>query len=233
MSEGGSIDAVPHWDFAKRLLQATDAKTDIPPLNRGRLTWVRDTLQKRHKIVTSTETVRKWYAGVTLPRKKTLACLADILDADPAWLAMGRFREFDRRKAKLRNAEADSIVNVIAGFIGVHGSTPAFPSEDDLKAKENLIDIYAIVRGVQYSLHICLGVDVQGGWQFEVPFEAKNAVVLGVASVSPFSLRIFELDWHFLDQQTRFNGHFVANVSHEGLSGDKKIKELTSFAERW
>lgn len=74
--------------FAARLRDACDEFPSCPPLNKGRLTWLRTELTKRGTVV-SVESVRKWLAGEGRPKQDKAESLASILAVNPIWLYMG------------------------------------------------------------------------------------------------------------------------------------------------
>jgi hypothetical protein len=87
---------------------------------------------------------------------------------------------------------ADGAVNIVAGFIQMDGGNPAFPDEKDVAAKREHIDLYAIIKGANYSIHVSLGVEKNGEWQFSVPTGHEHVAVLGVAREGLW-VRIVEL----------------------------------------
>ena len=73
--------------FAKRLTQALDRHPACPPAY-GRNSWlIRELAHQRIEV--SLETIRKWLAGETMPRRRKMTALAKILRVDETWLAMG------------------------------------------------------------------------------------------------------------------------------------------------
>lgn len=82
------VQAPPHVEFAERLKTACD-DSRVPPPNHGRLRWVRENLETRFDIRVSSETVRRWLAGASLPRDRKLKSLASLLNVDAGWLYSG------------------------------------------------------------------------------------------------------------------------------------------------
>lgn len=215
---------VEHKDFAQRMLQACDGNPSVPQPNFGRLQWFVDQLEE-HDIPSTPESVRKWFAGEALPRPKTIAALAQIMSVDEAWLSLGRAPELDTRQQKLRNAEADGVVNVVAGFIQMCGANPAFPEPDDKRAKREKIDIYAIIRGAQYSLHVTLAAETPEGMRFAVPVEATDCFVIGVIRTDDLECQFYEIPDEVLESGRR-KGGFVEVTGTDGL------KRIRTFGER-
>jgi transcriptional regulator with XRE-family HTH domain len=144
-------------EFAKRFESACDRNDHCPPLHKGRLTWVQTELERHFKERVSIETVRKWFAGEVRPRPDKLAKLAELLQVDGSWLSLGVDKGLAPRELKARGREIEGAVNVVAGFIEIEGGHAAFASEDDQKNKA--IDLYAIIKGAKYDLHVAFCED--------------------------------------------------------------------------
>ncbi len=201
---------------------AAQGNPHMPGINYGRLGWVAEQFQKKFNRKISNETVRKWFAGESYPRSTVMPQLAAILGVEEAWLATGGGEVTDPRARRLRNAQADGVVNVLAGFIKMNGSAPAFPDENDQRAEAQKVHLYAIIRGAQYSFHACLEQD----GEFRVPIEALDVVVIGVRPTAPLSCDFYELDREKIETLgTRKGGSFV-------VAADAGWRKIESFAER-
>lgn len=214
------VKKIEHKAFAQRMAQACDGNTQVPPPNFGRLQWFVDQMDERFGAKSTPETIRKWLAGETMPRPKSLHQLAEILQVDEAWLSLGHAPELDQRQQKLRNAEADGVVNVVAGFIQMCGSNPAFPEPSDKRAQREHIDIYAIIRGAQYAFHVVLAKE----GRFVVPVGAEETFVVGVIRTSDLTCDFVEVDAESIAAGKR-KGGFI-EVENTGL------KQIKTFAER-
>lgn len=73
--------------FARRLDKALSAHPRSPAAY-GRNTWLLRELSHQNVNV-SNETIRKWLAGESMPRRDKMAALAKTLRVDETWLAMG------------------------------------------------------------------------------------------------------------------------------------------------
>jgi hypothetical protein len=209
---------VPHPEFAQRLQLACDGNPDVPLPNYGRLGWFVTQLEERFGISVQAESVRKWFYGETLPRHRAMNALAVILKVDEAWLALGKARDVTEKQAKLRDAEVDGVVNLIAGFVAMDGGHPAFP-----KDKSSNVDLYAIIKGAQYSIHVVLEND---GF-FYVPFRAlEDCLAIGVVRGKGFSVKCYELDAELLAAAGKRDGAFMKAPI------DLEWREITSFSER-
>jgi len=84
-------------NFNERLEKACNGCDKIPPYGQGRQVVIAKMLG------VSQEAVRKWFAGESKPRSASMHALANILDVEHVWLALGtessetqRFREIAR-----------------------------------------------------------------------------------------------------------------------------------------
>lgn len=219
------VKKVAHKDFARRMAQACDGNSNIPPPNFGRLQWFVDQMQERFGERTTPESVRKWFAGESLPRAKTMSMLAQIFEVDEAWLALGHAPELDRRQQRLRSAEVDGVVNVVAGFVQMSGSNPAFPTADDKRAEREQIDLYAIIRGAQYAFHVTLATETPDGWRFSVPVEAAETFVVGVIRTDDLECQFYEIPADLLAEAKRKGGTIE-------VTGTDGLKRIRTFGER-
>ncbi len=221
-----------HEEFARRFELAADANPSVPPLHYGRLNWFVDELKKRFDTSIKKETVRKWFAGEAMPRHEKLVQLAQILAVDPAWLSLGTDPEVPEKERKLRNAAADGIVNVLAGYVAMSGGHPAFPLENDERAKKLRIDLYAVIKGAQYPMSVVLGEKDDGNWRFAIPVEAVGeAVIVGAKRTSEFCCEFLEIDSEAIPQHGRRRGEAYHLVIPEGQE-DGPWRKITSFSDR-
>lgn len=216
------VQTAKYTDFSRRLEQACADNPHVPPHNFGRLRWFADELAK-HGVEVRQETIRKWFAGETRPREKPLAALAKILRADSAWLLVGSTSGITEKEARVRNAAADGAVNLVAGLVQMHGARPAFPRQDDEFAQKHKIDLYAIIKGVQYPFHVTLFHEGKA----IVPFEAEGSFVLGVIPLSPTSFKLVEVDREGLAAAGKRKSGFI-----EITEDSYPWREIESFQER-
>ncbi|TIT80337.1 MAG: hypothetical protein E5W57_03260 [Mesorhizobium sp.] len=218
---------IAHPDIARRLEGACDGNPDVPPLNFGRLGWFAEQLEK-HNVSVTPETVRKWFAGETMPRRAAAKALAQILKVDEGWLLTGTAPEFSEGQRKTHSVVAGGAVNVVAGFIQMAGGHPSFPEDNDVVAKANNVSLYAIIRGAHYRLHVTPIVGERGGY-FLVPNDTKQGTVtLGVIPNGQFKVVIYELDWPTIEKvgTRKPNGYEIR------MADTTAFKEVTTFAER-
>lgn len=220
-----------HHEFAQRMAQACDGNPDVPPPNYGRLGWFVVQIEKRFNETVTQETIRKWFAGESRPRHKMMAYLAQILKVDEAWLSIGRSAEISTKQHRALNATVDGAVNVVAGFVRMCGGHPAFPREDDARAKEQKIDIYAIIKGAQYAFHIVTGQRGEQGWKVLIPVDVSDVFVIAVLPVTDLHCEFVELDWEGIEAEgTRKSGMFEVIVPFE--ESGSRWRHIKTFAER-
>ncbi|HEY3815448.1 MAG TPA: hypothetical protein VGL66_19685 [Caulobacteraceae bacterium] len=211
--------------FAQRLALASDGNSHVPPLNHGRLTWVKTQLDARFKESVSVETVRKWYAGEVKPRPEKVTLLAQLLEVDESWLSLGIDPELAPRDQKVRNAVAGGAVNVLAGFIQMNGGHPAFPDPGDKRAQDAHIDLYAIIRGAQYAFHVALAQETDDGFRFTVPAQHEDTFQIGVVLLASLEIALIELTPDTIAAGKRQGASIDVTVSRKDLVA-KRIKTL-------
>lgn len=216
-----------HPDFARRILQAADANYQVPPPNEGRLRWFTEQLEKKGHDV-SMETVRKWFAGLTVPRPRLLVPLAEILKVDAGWLAVGTPGKVNPKAAQITTIAENGAANMVAGFIQMDGGTVAFANEEDPARKERGVDLHAIIKGAKYEIHVALAFENENGqWVFRIPVEAAETIILGVKRGDGFAAEIYELDRELVEEfGTRDRGHIFVAVDTPDL------RIIKSFSER-
>ena len=214
-----------HKSFSERLLNACDSNNKIPALNFGRNTWIVDELEARYGAKVTTETVRKWFGSVTKPREATMKQLANILDVEVTWLSLGTRAELDRETVKFRDASLDGSVNLLAGIIRMSGGRPAFPTIENTS-----VDMTAVIKGVNYSFHVCRNVSPDSNALYEVPISSDGVINLAVVQTDNFQFEFYELDSE--------NSEVLGIVSKGALSvGEKDVrggafKKIETFSER-
>jgi len=214
--------------FARRLTSTCDNHPHVPPLHRGRLTWLQTELDNRFGLEVSTETIRRWFAGDSLARPAKMARLAELLGVDVAWLSLGVESSISFKERRMRDATADGAVNVVAGLIQMDGGKPAFPADDDTRARKHGVDLYAIIKGVNYSLHVTGGEQqVDGTWKFTFAASHDGIVILGLVREG-MTFRIFEVSASDVETYgERRNGGITVTVPSLAA-----LREVKSFTDR-
>ena len=224
---------VVHPGFAERMAMAADNSTAVPPPNYGRQTWIAEQFRSRHGRKIAVESVRKWFAGETKPRAEAMRILAELMAVDEAWLSLGTSSAVSSKEQRLRNATADGAVNLVAGMIHMAGSTPAFPDPDDRKASDAKVDLYAIIKGGQYSLHVTVGIGDAGDWTVAVPVGALGCLVVAVLPYGEFRYHVLELDGESLEELgKRKSGAIEVEIDDDLKTGEHQWRRIRSFSER-
>ena len=232
---GGTERKIEDPAFARRLSQACDTHPQIPALNYGRLTWVRTNLENRFGEKVSIETVRKWFAGETRPRHAKMKLLAQLIEADEAWLSLGAAVDMAPRERKARNVAVGAAVNLLAGFIGLVGGRPAFPEEND--PRSDTVDLYAVIRGAQYAFKVLLAQPApNGALKMSAPAGLEDSFVVGVIPGEGFSAQFVELDQKSIERVGVRKGgfHEIAIMrTADGFETDGiQWRVIDSFASR-
>ena len=217
-----------HDQFALRLNQAADNDPNCPPKFQGQLTHVVAEMGKRGKGVT-VESVRKWFNGETMPSNDKVVLLADVFHVDFAWLTGGEQDTDTGAQRKLHNALATAAANILAGVINMDGGYPAFPSEADDRARRDGVDLYAIIRGVNYSFQVIAGEAIDGNLVFQL--HATRGMVLVIAVVRRENNRF---DFYELDADTLVTGKKQSRgmIEISVTDGDPSLRKIESFAQR-
>ncbi|MDQ0317783.1 hypothetical protein [Amorphus orientalis] len=224
--------APAHPEFAKRFKTACDNYSQCPPMQKGRLVWIRDNLESRFNISVKGEAVRKWHSGIAIPRPKTLSALAKLLHVDDGWLAFGLESEVPSAERKSRLLSDDGAANIVVGFIQMSGGYCAFPEDGD----PDWIDFYAILRAKQRKIMVCPYRDGEGdSGHFEVPNEHRNGIALGVFRTGPTSIDLFVLPSEWIEEFGEPRGPFItAPVKHSGkkcLMGGKVLMPIQNVVD--
>lgn len=223
----GKIQAL-HDQFAARLNQAADNDPNCPPKFHGQLTYVVKQMSNRGKPVTI-ETVRKWFGGETVPSNDKAVVLADIFQVDFAWLSGGEQDVNSSTQRKAHSSLASAAANVLAGVITMDGGHPAFPVDDDARARRDGVDLYAVIRGVNYSFQAVAGEADGDQLVFQLPANRGMVLVIGVVRRAENQFDFYELDADILGQGTkRLRGLMEIKLAN----GDPALRKIKTFSQR-
>lgn len=212
--------------FAQRLNTACDQNHHVPPYGMGRQTWVKE------KMGVSHEAVRKWFLGQSRPRPDKLRMLAGVLEVDEAWLALGIKGDLDPREKRARSLNIEGAVNAVTGLLQLNGAHCAFPGDNDPAA--TYVDVYAINRGVQLSIHVSLAKEgPPNQFQFTIPKEYERCKTIGVVHARANRLHLLNMDHDMLAKYAVRRGGFLEVMvdyrEGEYWSGADKWKRIESF----
>lgn len=197
-------------DFAARLDKACDDSPHIPEKGKGRQLAIAKILG------VSQEAARKYFAGLALPRPIKMQLLAEKLDVDKSWLALGERPEMPRDAKKLAGRVAEGSVLMVAGTIQIAGGKIAFPAPSD--ARSEYVDMYAIIGGHKLDIHVSNGrLVAPSKIEFIVPREYPELRCIGfVQSNSPF-FTLLDLTYQLIDEyKVKRSGDFTVTVDVNG-----------------
>ena len=174
----------------------------------------------------SHEAVRKWLSGETRPRPVAMKRLANLFGVDEAWLSLGVTNDIPQKEREARNATADGAVNVFAGLVQMNGGHCAFPGEED--SRRDYVDLYAIIRGSQFSVHVAYGENVSlDVFKFLIPKEYSQCTVVG--AMHPSSMRAPFINM----KQGMIDKHKIKNSSHFEITVHKVGEQYMTGSDVW
>jgi transcriptional regulator with XRE-family HTH domain len=212
--------------FGVRFTTLCDENPNVPPPNFGRLGWFKDQFEKRYDESISIETVRKWLCGEVKPKPERILMLAQLLDVDEGWLAFGVVPEMTKREQRELGASGNGAVMVVAGLIEMAGGQPAFPAEGDKRAATESIDLYAIIRGAQYAMHISIGRGEGDLLKFSIPSKFENVMQVGVVTVDDFSIRMIDISEEIIAERGNRRGGSIEVEMTQAECEEFVIKSL-------
>lgn len=214
--------------FSQRLSQACDDSPVIPEYGKGRQVAI------AKRLSVTQEAVRKWFAGESVPRPDKMRDLAEYLEVDESWLALGLKPEIPRNERRRHRSALDGAVHLVAGLIMLEGGHCAFPSDKDPHAGR--VDVYAIMRGTQMSIHVCLAREVsEGHYELIIPREHSDLRCIGVINVELGKYHFIELSESLIEKhKQRKAGDFAVSISRNGnqyVTGSHRWPRFKTFAE--
>lgn len=206
---------IRHPEFAQRLETACQDCDRCPTEQyRGKQKWLRDTLELERGEKVSPEAVRKWFAGEAKPRPRTMTKLAEILDKDEAWLAIGQIPDMSRTDRKKRDVVMEGGALFLAGLVQVSGGFTSFPSA----GRADQADFVAIIRGMRREVDAPLarkiGDDV---YRFTIKRDFGDRAVIGVVPHHGFGARLILIHKILIETHARrLGGYLELDVRAEG-----------------
>ncbi len=202
----------PSKTFADRLNQALDNHPNCPKANFGRLRWVVEQMAHHGQVVTS-ESVRRWLES-SMPRKKNMVVLCDILDVDEQWLVFGA--------TEPRGAiqSSDGGANIVAGLMLLHGLAPELPSREDRIAEIKGVHLRARSGRHLREFHIAVARETdQGRLNIEIAKSSYGCIVLVVVLKPKLTTSLYRLDYEeFVARADIVGERVVANVGENDPS---------------
>ncbi len=215
--------------LASRMKLACDSNADIPALNEGRLSWIRDQL-RLEGLEVPLQSIFRWYHGEARPRHKNLVLLSKVIKADPAWLSVGKSFEPDVSNVQAHNSAVEGVINVTLGFMQMDGVNCAFPDEEDTSASK--FHFYAIIKGKQHKVHVCQSMEIDGKTIFHVPTRYEKLTILAAVRKSGFGIKLFHISPEWVAAHGEHKGGFielVADVSTGFKIGTRTLAEVKDF----
>lgn len=164
--------------FQTRLKAALARSKNVPPHGLGQQTVLSKSLG------VSQEAVRNWLLGKARPRPNLMSGLAELLEVDPGWLAMGlNPTGTPEAKAALEQA-LDGATYYVFGMLSMLGLRPAF---SDLEGTD-----IVIMRGnrLEYIAVVPAVADGKGSCTAEIPPVVSDKATLIIPMADPARGRI-------------------------------------------
>lgn len=195
--------------FAQRLKQACDDHELIPPYGHGRQAHI------ANRLKISQEAVCKWFTGEAVPKQAKIKALAELLEVDEAWLALGVSPEVDRRQKRVHADRTDGAIYVVYGLFALAGGHCAFPSEKD--TRREYIDLYAILGGVQMAIHVSVGREIsKGRYEFVLPREYQEVRCVGFVHRGGMRFHLLNFSYNGVSSHLdKKGGSYVLHVGHD------------------
>lgn len=219
-------------DFAARLERACIDHPHCPTdLYRGKQKWLREELSALDQSFSaSPEAIRKWFAGESRPRPKTMKAVAKVLHVDEAWLSLGIMPEMTQAEKKKRSRTAEGGALLLAGLIQISGGNSTFPSPGDFERE----DLLAIIDGEAIEIDAPLARTLQAGVHlFTIKRGFEQRTVVGVLP-SGFGARLALINKKMILSYGVRRGDFIElEVSEQGgklLVQHTQLPEITSLS---
>ncbi len=200
-------------EFARRLARACDECPSVPAMGRGRLMWL------HRQLGVSNESVRKWMAGESCPRPKSMKELAATLNVDQAWLALGVTPSGSPRERRARNARATGAANMFMGIVQMNGASVAVPEEDD--PLFDLADFYAIIESRHRPFCVVQGevCEVGSDIVLNLPLVKDKLTVVCAFPTSDMSCEFVILPMAAIMDRGRHLGGYIELTVHRSSNG--------------
>jgi transcriptional regulator with XRE-family HTH domain len=162
-------------DFVRRLVAACNESKLIPGHGQGRQRMIAE------RMDVSQETVSKWFKGVSLPDPETLEKLADLLEVDLSWLALGvKAQSYTSpEQRRVQASQSNGAVHLVWGMFELEGARCGLPDKKDSRAA--YVDFYVGLRGTTTPINVSLGRLVSDGvYELALPREYDEVRCIGV-----------------------------------------------------
>lgn len=231
---------IRHNEFSQRLEQACERNPRVPTdgVRAGKQKWVRERLQEQFGIKVSPEATRKWFAGEAKPKQAIMKAMAEILEVDEAWLALGIRPDETPKDKRRRNAVADGAVNFLAGLIQMGGGNIAFPEQSGDKQP----DLFAIIRGRQVQIEVKhIQPRDDDAAKFRIYGNTDRTVVCVITTADPMEFDLVRVPAHIISEYGVDKGGYTEmllskrgrgwGIGEAALPRIKSVEDLTLAAE--
>lgn len=215
--------------FVQRLNQACDDSPLIPPHGQGRYIYMAD------KLGCSREMVNKWFKAIAMPNPDMMQKLADLLEVDYAWLALGIAPELTPREKRMQGRESDGAVHLVWGMMSLAGAFCGAPGDKDPRAE--YVDFYATVRGTVYPVHVTLAREVsKDHYELNLPREHRSARCIAVMPAGPSKYHFIDLADNLVQEHVKKKGASASLTisrvdSNRYHTGSAQWPRIKSFGE--
>ncbi len=213
--------------FVERLKAACDnVPSVIPPPFAGR----QQTIAARLGV--APEAVSKWFKAVSMPRPHIMRQLADLLEVDHAYLALGAPVEMTKDGRKSFVAASSGASHLIRGLIMLAGGAIGEPAKSDPRAE--FIDFYWAMRGQMVPVHVALARVIEGSeYATKVPKQYADVKLIAVVPTGPNQYHYLDLDAEGVaDYKVKKNDHYELAIVKEGskfITKKKQWKAIKNF----
>ena len=191
-------------EFQKRLTTALNNSSHVPAPGKGRQTTL------AREVGVSQEAVRNWLNGKARPRPDMMSRLAELLEVDNSWLALGQSPSGGKYSAAKPRTDLAGAVHYVFGLMCLMGRPPAFsdaPGTDLAAVKDNRLVYYTVVLGQMHGTTQCIA---------EIPADVSPTatIVIPVADVKAERVPLVITSKEEVETLSEFrDGFFTLNLS--------------------
>lgn len=213
--------------FVERLNRACDEAPFVPERDKGRQNYIVE------KLGVSPEAVSKWFRGIAMPRPDMMKKLAELLETDESWLALGVTPEVDRTSRKLQAKRSDAATHLVWGIVGLAGGHCGAPPDKDPRA--SYVDFYATYHGVVHPVHVTLARKLADDrYEVIVPKEYKEVRVIAVVQAGALKYHLLHLPFEVIEKcKTKKGGALAIEIERADrdryVAGRTVIPNIRSF----
>lgn len=218
----------PKTEFKERFKQACDDSTIIPEYGKGRQVAI------AKRLGVTQEAVRKWFTGESVPKSDKMRELAEYLEVDQGWLALGIEPEMGRDEKRKAGRMVSGSVLMVAGLIMMEGGNVAWPGDRDPRSQ--YVHMYAIMRGMQIALHVSTANETSNGnYELPIPHEYHDVRCVGFVASGAGKFHLIDIPTALIEEhKTRKSGNYaivVNRVGNDYFAGADKVARFKVLGE--